>query len=206
MEQEYSYDTFHQKSERTYRIIEPVDNDGVTRYFATMAPPVGPALMDEYSIVTANTRMFAGGHLDFLIDGNRFMERSFYLADSTFFDVFDFEVLYGDKSSALTQPNTIIITRFLANKFFGREDVIGEALLSPSGQELLITAVLEDLPENSHLQFDALVSMRTILADEPEFDDRWGSNFLVTYLELIPNADVNKIVEKILTIKNKYSS
>jgi len=167
---EYSYDKFHEKSSSTFRLIEPTENDGEVRLSPSMAPPVGQALVDEFPSVIASTRMFVNsGHQDFLMDGERFMVRSYSYADSTFFDVFDFEVLYGDETTALSQPGAVAITRELANKFFGKVDVVGESLLSTSGQELLVTLVLEDIPENSHLQFKLLMSI-------PYSDERFSGH------------------------------
>ena len=195
---EYSYDKFHDMSASTYRLIEPSEIDGEVRLRATMAPPVGQALVDEFPDVIASTRIFVvGGHLDFVIDGERFMVRSYYNADSTFFDVFDFEVLYGDKTTAFSQPGAVAITRELANKFFGKVDAVGESLVSPSGQELLVKLVLEDLSENSHLQFKLLMSIPYSDERFSGYLQRWDVGGVQSYIVLNEQSNLNELNEQL---------
>ena len=206
VQHETSYDTQHEKSERTYRLVEPIETDGLVRQFATTAPPVGQALVDEFPEVIASTRLFSSGHLDFVIDGERFMERSFYMADSTFFDVFDFELLRGDHLSALSQPSSAVITRSLAIKFFGKVDAIGEALISPNGRELIVTGVLEDIPENSHLQFNLLLYLSYDDDRTNAYLQMWDVGRAQTYITLNDAANMLSLNEQLPAFFDKNFS
>ena len=109
--------------------------------------------------------------------------------DSTFLQVFDYQLITGDKNTVLNEPNNIIVTSETATKFFGNNNPIGESL-KLRGEDFKITGVLENTPENSHLQFDLLVSMAFHKKGNPNFDNQFGNNFLNTYLVLAPKADV----------------
>jgi putative ABC transport system permease protein len=104
--------------------------------------------------------------------------------------MFDFPLLIGDRATALLKPNSIVLTTTTARKLFGSEDPIGKTVTHFGNDTVLyrVTGVVADAPENSQLQFDALGSFNTFI--KPDWMDRWGNNWLNTYFELAPNADV----------------
>ena len=114
--------------------------------------------------------------------------------DSAFLEIFDFQWLAGDKENALKEPNSIVLTESMAKNFFDDSDPIGQTISGESGSDFRITGLMKDVPENSHLQFNALVSYSTFSADSAyQWMFRWGNNFLVTYLQMKPNVDVNAL-------------
>jgi putative ABC transport system permease protein len=121
------------------------------------------------------------------------------MVDSSFLEIFDFELIAGDKSTALDEPKSFVISEETAKNIFGNTDVIGNVLEVSINGEMLegkVTGVLKDVPNNSHLQFDILVSMSTIYNFNAEFDNEFGSNYMVTYLLLEEGTDIPALEAK----------
>jgi putative ABC transport system permease protein len=116
--------------------------------------------------------------------------------DSTFLDFFDFPLLAGDPSTALDEPFSVLLTQETALKFFDTPQDAMEKTLTIFNEEFKVTGILKDVPENSHLQFDLLLSIVTSTRQNPEFNDRWGGNFLTTYLMLQPASDIAALEAK----------
>ncbi|MBO3699794.1 ABC transporter permease [Roseivirga sp. E12] len=191
---ELSYDKFHQDSDRIYRVaIDFVDGTGRRLPDATTPPALAPALKSEFPEVESSVRLYPSWGSKFLIGANeesKFYEERFLRTDSTFFDVFDFKVLYGQADGALDDPSQIVITKSMAQKYFGREDVIGESLTiyASENRVLNISAVLEDVPGNSHFKFDFL---SRITSDN--IDQNWGWFNYYTYMKLVAQADIQNM-------------
>jgi putative ABC transport system permease protein len=178
---EKSFDAFHTQSEFIYRLDEVQNFPGTNEQKVALSMPgMGPNVLKEFPEVANYTR-FMNRNKQLVINGeNRFLLPNLSTVDSTFLDIFDFELLQGDRTTALDEPYTMLITEATALKFFSKtEDVINKTL-TYRDKEYKVTGVLKNVPENSHMQFDALVSMTTLTREEKEFNDRWGSNFLNT--------------------------
>jgi putative ABC transport system permease protein len=127
-----------------------------------------------------------------------FEERSLYIADANIFKVFDLPMLKGDPNTALTAPMTIVLTEKAAAKYFGKSDALGETLLL-DGKNMKVTGVIKDLPENSHLRFDFLISMATAQAKGSGYDwlfTNWYSNNFYTYILLPGGYDFHKLISQ----------
>ncbi|MEJ1241697.1 ABC transporter permease [Chryseolinea sp. T2] len=157
---ELSFDKFHEKADRTYRVmtIDNSDKTSPARYNVT-AVPVGPELAKTFPEIEKSARLYRFmGQVVFNINGENFMERDWYMADSTIFDIFDYEFLHGDKSTALTQPSSIVISEAAAIQYFGETNVVGQMIEKTNLGPLKVTGVLKTPPVNSHLFFNVLVS------------------------------------------------
>lgn len=193
---ELSFDGFHQKKDRIYRLDEVQSFEGMSpQNVALSMPGMGPNLLNEMPEISGFTRFWNWDKLMYEKEEKSLMVNRTAIVDSTFLEIFDFKLLEGDTHSALDEPYSVVMTEETAQKFFGRTDVVGEQLIIDD-DNFKVTGLLEDVPENSHLQFDALVSINTITRENPEFNDRWGSNFMVTYLLLEPNTDIEKLESK----------
>ena len=193
---ELSFDSFHQKKDRIYRLDEVQSFPGMSpQNVALSMPGMGPNLLNEMPEVTDFTRFWVRGDLLYRRDDRQLMIERTAVVDSTFLEIFDFALLQGDPSTALDEPNSIILTETTAQKLFGEEEALGQSLIV-SEDNLKVTGILADVPENSHLQYEALTSMSTALLEQPDFNDQWGNNFLVTYLLLPPQADVASLESK----------
>ena len=196
VQDERSFDAFHAEKDRIYRLWEVQSFPGTNEQDVALSMPgMGPNLMKDYPEITNYTRYWGMGKQLFEEGDQRFMIEQTALVDSTFLDIFDFELLSGNRNTALDEPFSLVITEETARKFFGDHDPLG-ASLERNGDPYKITGVLKDVPENSHLQFDALATINTILRQDPGFNTQFGSNYLVTYLVMDPAADIPALETK----------
>jgi putative ABC transport system permease protein len=201
--EEKSYDQFHEKKERIYRILSDRDNSKLPS--ATSPFPLADVLNAEYPVVEEATRLTRGVGGD-ISNRQQAVEVRGYFADPAFFNVFSFTLDQGDPGGALASPYSIVITRALAQKLFGQNDAVGKTISfsdrgllnlgdqpgkpGVSWDDLTVTGVLAD-EYKSHLKFDVLVSSSTIisLVNEGKMADhsnQWGNNQSYTYALLQP--------------------
>ncbi|NOR34781.1 MAG: FtsX-like permease family protein, partial [Bacteroidales bacterium] len=162
---ELTYDQFHEKSDRIYRVWISGSMPATEMRHAVTSPPMAEALRNDYPVVEQSVRRReAGGGI--VKQGDRIFHETdddFIFADSTFFDVFSFKLLKGDPRTCLTEPRSIVLTEEYANKYFGEEDPIGLTLKIEQDTNLsVITGVMEDFPQNSHFHCKMLGSLNTI--------------------------------------------
>lgn len=187
---EMSFDRFHQKGKRIYRLNEVQSFEGISpQHVALSMYPMGPALQETYPEIVDFVRFVNGGTVLRNDPKQIIVEKTFW-TDPAFFSIFDFALRRGDRATALNEPNSAVLTEETAHKLFGTDDVIGKSFFQGERQ-LKVTGVLENLPKTSHLQFDALFSVITI--EDERARTNWGSNWLVTYLLLAPGADTRKL-------------
>lgn len=158
IQQERSFDNQHADAERIFRVLTIDDALGThgQRVGITM-PALGPALPENFSQIEAALRLSGGGRnlLQYQERPAIYAERLRY-TDANFFDFFNFPLVQGDPQTALTEPNSIVLTESLANSIFGEEIALGKNLRTGSGLTMKVTGILRDLPDNTHLAFDAL--------------------------------------------------
>lgn len=197
IEDEKSFDAFHSKKEAIYRLDEVQNFPGTNlQKVALSMPGMGPSILREFPEVANYTRFMCRPKQLVTRDEKKFLLPFLATVDSTFLEVFDFEVLVGDRGTALDEPYSMMVTEETALKFFTSvEEAMGN-MLKFRDKEYKITGILKNVPENSHMKFDALASLTTITSEEKNFNDRWGSNFLNTYLVLHPNTDIKALEEK----------
>jgi putative ABC transport system permease protein len=194
---ERGFDAFHSKSERIYRLDEVQNFTGTNlQKVALSMPGMGPHLRHDFPEVKEYTRFWR--HSDRLVkkDDKQLIIESLTAVDSTFLDIFDFKLLAGDRATALDEPSSVLLTRETAAKFFPSPESAVGSTITIVDDEFKITGILENVPENSHLQFDGLISLNTFTRKDPGFNDRWGGNFLNTYLVLEPGTDIAKLESK----------
>ena len=190
---ELSFDQFHAKSDRIYRLNEVQTFGNVSAQKVALSMPLmGETIKEEFPEVEQFSRFHGYGQSLCRANGKELFIDQIVGVDSTFFELFDFVWLEGNQANALIQPNSMVITQSVARNFFGAQSPVGRTIRSSeSGREYAVTGIIEDVPENSHLQFDALMSLSTMTADSTNhWMFRWGSNFLVTYFLLRPDANL----------------
>jgi putative ABC transport system permease protein len=194
---ERSFDSFHTKNPSIYRLDEVQNFTGTNlQKVALTMPGMGPSMAADYPEVVTFTRFWDLGKTLFKLNEKQVLVDLVRATDSTFLDVFDFALLVGDPATALDEPHTMILTEETALKFFETAEAALGNSLNVSTEEFKITGVLKNVPENSHLQFDALLSMTTFTRRDAQFNHRWGGNFLNTYLILEPNTDIKALEAK----------
>ncbi|NOX68715.1 MAG: FtsX-like permease family protein [Gammaproteobacteria bacterium] len=189
---ELTYDQNHKQHERIFRVAVEYTIDGRAERFAVTSSFLGPMLAADFAEVQAFVRFrplsLDGRNSERLIrHGEKaFFWRDVYYADENVFDVFTHTILYGDKKAALTAPLSVAVSQTFAEKYFGDADPVGETVVLENGEQKTITLVFADLPENTHLKYDVLVSYNSL--DERLEDARWlwgGADF--TYV-LMPKG------------------
>lgn len=187
---ERNFDRQHTKN--IYRL------DEVQKFPGMVAPqkvalsmfPMAPTLKQEFPQVKQFTRVNNYGKPPLFYNDKKVTLKNLYWVDSTFFEVFDFRLLEGNKGLVLQKPNSMVLTASAAVKLFGKENPIGKTVTIKGGDttSFTVTGLMADVPGNSHLQFEGLLSFNT--RPTARMMGNWGGNWLITYLELAPGTDV----------------
>lgn len=186
IQDELSYDRYHENAQRIYRIRENIDP---TERSSSQPFSVAPTIINDYPAMIEHAVRFFNMQAPTLTLDNgpelRFNESRFFFVDSTVFEVFTFPFLKGDPKTALHQPYSIVITEPMAQKYFGNEDAMGQTLRFEGKHDLKITGIVEPVPANSHFQFDFLTSFSTVASIQDGFKpEGWNWNPCWTYLLL----------------------
>jgi len=197
---ELSYDRYHRSSERIYRLVNMETGAADDQGIAKVNGPWGVSARNEIPEVEEMTRFIVAGQQLFSADGKQFYENAGFYADSTVFRVFSFRMLEGDNASALTQPNSMVITQPMNEKYFGNASGVGK-LLRVNDQEFKVTGILEDIPLNSHFRFSYLLSMTGYQHPDKDNWVRW--NQFYTYLRLSEGSSPDAVADKMKTILSK---
>ena len=193
---ELSYDSFHEKSDQIYRVVEISPNG--SRHFGQTAPVLGKTLEETYPEIQQMVRLFQpSGHIDMLWEGERIHERNYVVADPGFFQLFDFEIVKGDSENPLSVPNSVVITERMAERLFGDENPIGQDLPLNYIHPVTVTAVAKNVPGNSHIQFDYAISRQNTGLAWEEYLNSWGEYGSHIYLLLEPSTNVTQFETKL---------
>ncbi len=198
IEDELSYDNFHNKSDQIHRLATNFTVPGQELEFATAAFPVGPAIKDLYPEILEYTRLRWSSNIINYNNEKIFSEDKIFYVDETIFDIFSFELILGNQITALSEPYSIVLTESTARKYFGDIDPLGRTLVVDGNREFTVTGVLKDIPHNSHIKFDLLLSKSSF---GPELYDRlsrnWGDPNFLTYLVIQENTDISILENKL---------
>jgi len=190
---ELSYDDFHAKADRVYRVRQDRYNDGkLSTQWAAGAYAVGNSFKDAFAEIEAYVKVRADEAMVITRGAERFkVERTFH-AGSQFFNVFSYPLLAGDPRTALVEPNTVVISKALADKYFNGQDPLGQTLRFNEKLDYRVTGVFKELPPNTHLKFDVLISFATfeaMVGPDNSPDKAWQWDGCMTYLLLRPGAN-----------------
>jgi len=186
---ELTYDTYAAKYKQLYRVgVKTLANGGMTD-FVSVDVAVGEGIKHSYPEVSAYTRLLQQGPTFVSYKEKQFKEQKIAIADSNFLRVFSIPLIRGDDKTALTEPNSVVINKDMAKKYFGDEQPIGKMLKFGNGLAK-VTGVIDKVPANSHFHYDAFVSMSTIGHNQQQ---TWSNIGFYTYLQLDKNADPKKL-------------
>ncbi len=200
---ERSYESSHSNADRIVRLtLDYLTGNTVTTQDSEMYPAVGPKLKAEVPEVEFYSRVYAIGEPNspMQIGEQQFLMKELYAVDADFFNMFNYELMHGDKNKLFEKPNEAVVTESIALKYFNRTNVVGEVLKSPGANgDILynIVGVTHDSPPNTHLKVDMLVSYPTMLSDAEmlrrhgEKKDNWNGNNSYMYVQLVEGADFN---------------
>src|SRR5690348_3100286 len=167
---ELSYDRFYPNADRIYRINSDIKFGGANLHMAVTSDMMGQLLKKDYPQVEQYTRIYTFSGDKLIKKGNEYInEKKIANVDSTFFDVFQLPVIEGDIKHALDEPNTVVLTESSAKKYFGTTHVVGKTIETKDDKNPFykITAVVKDVPQNTHFHFDFFFSMKNV-------DYQWG--------------------------------
>lgn len=210
VQDELAFDGFHQHADRIYRITEARPSpDRGERYFSNTMGPVGPALVADFPEITNSVRMRSRsgfGRMAVRRGENRFYEGNHLIVEQSFFDVFDFKLLQGDRATVLREPLSVVLTESTAHKYFGEENPLGQTL-NTDRFDLKVTGVIENPPLNSHLDFSMLISFATLEAHPgwQKFINSWESDNFITYVLADRTFDLESFNSKLPAfLEKKY--
>ncbi|HMH35048.1 MAG TPA: ABC transporter permease, partial [Puia sp.] len=194
---ELSYDAFHSKADRIYRVVCDIKTPTETIHanLPSFAMPIN--IKREFSEVQSFARTINDNLL--VRRGNvKFQEENSVWADSSLFNVFDFKLLKGNPVTALKEPLTVVLSQKGAKKYFGNENPIGQTLLlTGDALSAVVTGIMQDIPENSLIKGDLFLSMSTLMQKlEPHLEEQWGNFGATTYLLLKPGISPKTLEKK----------
>ncbi len=204
---EWSYDRFQPNKDRIYRITaKMVDKQGNEQFKTVKTGALnGPSFQQEIPEITASTRIAGSDHI--IRQKDQTFSQRIHLADPNFFSVFTFPLLSGNPKTALSDFQSMVITKQAAIKYFGTTDVIGKILeieFEKKFQPFTITAVAKDCPQNSTIKFDILLSFKFYEKTEPE--NQWLNFNLTTFVLLTPGASPNTVLTKMTRVDKERTT
>jgi putative ABC transport system permease protein len=201
VQEELSYDNYHEKGGRIYRVIHGSTQEGVGESEATNDfwvwgnAPVGPALKRDFPEIEKVVQFSGRADILLSIGDITQQEEGILFMDSTAFEVFSWELLQGDPKTALAAPYSVVLTESTAKKYFGDENALGQSIKGSevagraNAGDYTVTGIMADVPSNSHFEFNLLLSLNTFRQSSPGIFDDWGYVDTYTYLLVNMNFD-----------------
>ncbi len=198
---ELNYDKYHVNHESIYRVITHITEQDDDFTWVVAQIPFGPTVRDRYPEVEKAVRFIGMGRVLYKKGDRKFYEEEIFATDSAVFEVFSYDFIDGDPATALHNPNSIVLTRDLAIKYFGSEHSVGESL--EAGEEIFkVTGVIENVPKNSQFSFDGLISISSL--DEQRRNGSWGNFGVFTYLYAPNLSNSVDFEDKLSEIYDEY--
>lgn len=199
---EVSYDSSHKNGDEIYRVLRTADLNGAGYLIGVTSGPFGPALENDFpgTIQQAVRVLPTDGLVTY--QNHSFLEKKFYLADADFFEMFSFPLERGDPATVLDQPNSVVLTPEMAQKYFGESDPLGKTILLDEDIEFVVTGVLAPPPGRSHLDFDFLSSIQVL--ERFDWFHNWWNNNLLTYVRIASPELAEQVKSQFPGFMDKY--
>ncbi len=204
VQDELSFDQFHENKNEIHRVIFDYESGLSSGTCGALAP----ALKDEIPEIKNYVRMWVGGNWQIYYGDKNVRERSLY-ADPSIFEVFSFPLIEGNPQTALSEPHSVVLTETLANKLFGEEEPVGKMLhinnRFGAKETFHVTGVTQNIPKNSHLQFDFLFSFNLLKEwYRPDFGEAWTNHSFAAYVLVQKNSSIPAVNQKITDCYNRH--
>ncbi len=201
VQHELSYDDFHEKTERIYRVVS---QDTAGARSAITQPPMGPALVRDFPEVERAVRLYGRGKTLVCHEQQCFYEEAGMYADPSIFQVFTFPFIQGNPSTALGAPDAVVLTASTAHKYFGDENPMGQTLTLGEDDVHVVTGVVQDVPAGSHFTFDFLTPLPGTLFGGVPLDEWNRVSAFATYVLLQENSSPAALEEKLPAFAETY--
>jgi predicted permease len=200
VQNELSYEKFNKDAEEIFRIEEDQFYSG-EKYHVTVTPfPSGPVWKEKIPEIKEQVRINRLPRFLFRNGEKVFFESSLIAADSTIFRVFTMPLLTGNPETALNSPYSVVLTKKLAEKYFGQEDPLGKSLSLENKIQVMVTGVMENLPNNSNFTFEAILPYSLQRELRVQTSTSWGNNSIFTYVKLGKGADREAVNKKLTDV------
>jgi putative ABC transport system permease protein len=202
---EKSYDSFHKDADHIYRVVKDfINDDGSVIPDATTQSPLAPAIQNQMPEVVSITRVRPNWGGSYLIKygDKKLTEEKVYGVDSSFFDVFTFPFVQGNAKTAFKNISSIVLTETSAQKIFGKENPIGRTVNVDAFGDMMVSAVIKDVPSNSHFHFDYLVSYHKQPGNTRQLMN-WNGYNDYTYVKVKPGTNIPVFVKKIQQLNDR---
>jgi putative ABC transport system permease protein len=206
---ELGYDKHFQNHENIYRIQSVFNIKDHEDRFAVTALPLGPAFVQEFPEVSQMVRLAQMPTILIRFDNKEFYEDDFYYVDSTMFDIFSHEFVFGNPEQVLDDIGSVVLTESISQKYFGNINPVGQMMETDAGFPIKVTGVIRDVPENSHLRFGGLVSLISAVRNNPQLlhsldpNMFWNVN-VMTYIRLHEGSSPEGIYTSFPMFFEKY--
>jgi putative ABC transport system permease protein len=197
---ELTFDSAPEHASEIYRVELHVLGNGSVVDYPFTDWGVGPGIKNTYPEVIASTRLTHGFKPYLKYKETTFREEHLAVVDSNFLEMFSIPLLEGSDKTALVQPNSMVVTKAFAQKYFGEEDPIGKALQLGEKGEFKITGLINNISDRSHFHFDAFVSLSTL----GTIRESWSNIGVFTYIQLHQHADPKGLEAKFPDLVSKY--
>ncbi len=201
VQHERSYDQFHEKKDRIFKVLRTSNRDGLQE-IGPISAPYAEALRNDFpqeveaavqvmprqGLITYGEKAFTGDHISFV--------------GRDFFQVFTFPLIQGDTATALKEPGSVVLTEAMARKYFGDDDPMGKIITYENDNPLMVTGVLAPVPENSHLKIDLLASVH--LFEKEDWFTKWWNNNMLTYVLLRKGVEEAALEDRFPAFMEKY--
>ncbi len=198
---ERSYDLFYTNNERIYRLrYERTSADGASVRFASCCPPAALKIRERYPEVEKTARIY---RYPVLVshEQKRFIEERVFFAEPEIFEIFSWPFITGDPLNGIREPNTAFISASTASRYFGSEDPVGKVIRLDQRSEYKVTGVFEDMPGNSHIKCDILLSYPNLISMYgPWIEEAWGYTGFFTYLLFRQGANPDDFSNKLIKL------
>jgi predicted permease len=195
VEDELNYNDYFSNKENLYKIKDSQTYDGTTFTFDATPGPLAPGIKSEIPGIKNTARTTWGNQSLFSLDDKNIYEQGMYV-DSSFLSMFGLKFIQGKAATAFQQLYSVVISKKMAEKFFGSTNVVGKSLRVDNKQNYVVSGVIEDLPENVSFKFDWVAPFKIYL-DQNDWLQQWGNNGIVTYVETASNANIASINKKL---------
>jgi len=194
VQDELSFDRFHKNGDYLYRVIQDIQFTDHRTHWAITQGPLGPSLKEDFPEIVDFTRIrYRGFRFKY---ADKIFDERVCMADNSILEMFTFPLVQGDPKTALIEPNNIVLSEEMAEKYFGGENPIGKTIKADDRYDFHVKGVFKKIPINSHLQFDFLIPF--IFGRELGYTvDTWNNSGFSTYVMLAKTTSVENVIEKI---------